>query len=478
MALATSTKAAPDAAAPASDQPSGAALTWVTVGASLLMIGGVLYLLTALQELSPDVFQLGEATEFERLRPAAYALAAVGGLGMIATGVALDLLRRLGGGRLQLELVARAAGALTTLGVVAGTVAILLGHGTDRPGVDLPWPFAAPIALGLLLAAAVGVATIFRRPADRLHPAGWHLLAALAQAPVLLVIGMFAQTSGIRGRTTHVFAGSGLLLLWLVSLGIGIALYVVPTTSRTRLYSRDLSLIGFWGWVLLAPFAGLSRLLAGPTSDNLETIGAAASIALVVPALAVALNLLYTYARRTTVALPAELRMAMLGGLLLIIASAVAALEPTSVGDTVHDTFFTDALRELWLFGVAAALVLAGLYHCLPGMTGNRLANPRFAASHTWWLAAGVGLTFLGLAVAGYTQGTLLDVAGEDGVARGALDVAARPLLQLRLVGELLLVAVWVAAFQQVFSTSAYSDPEPSADETVGSALVASRSTR
>jgi cbb3-type cytochrome oxidase subunit 1 len=473
VALATSTTAAPAQTTPdEGDQPSAAALTWVTVGASLLMIGGVLYLLTALQELSADVFDLGEASSFERLRPVAHTLVTFGGLGMLGTGVALDLVRRLGHGRAQLDLVARAAGALTTLGVVGGSVAILLGHGTDRAGVDLPWPFAVPVALGLLLAAVTAVATTFRRPHDSLHPSGWHLLAALAQAPVLVVVGIFARGSGVSGRTAHAFSSSGLMLLWLVSLGVGIALYVVPTASRAPLHSRQLALIGFWGWVLLAPLAGLSRLMSEPTTDRLESIGAAASVALVVPALAIAINLFATYSGRTSLAFSADVRLGLLGAGLLVTAAAFAALEPTSVGDTLHDTYFSAGLRELWIFGAAAALVVAGVYHCLPGLTRHRLANPRFAASHAWLLVAGAGLVFLGLAVAGYTQGALLDVAGEDGAARGVLDHAARPLLNLRLIGEALLVLTWVSVFQQVFSTSAYSDPLPETGQAPGSALV------
>jgi cbb3-type cytochrome oxidase subunit 1 len=473
VALATSTKAAP--ATPAADdweRPSAAALTWVTFGASLLMVGGVLYLLTALQEVSADVFDLGKASSFDRLRPVAHTLVFFGGLGMIGTGVALDLVRRLSRAPGQLDLVARGAGALTTLGVLGGCVALLLGHGTDRAGVDLPWPFAAPVALGLLLAAVTAVATMFRRRRDSLHPAAWHLLAALAQAPVLVVIGIFARSSGVTGRTAHVFSSSGLLLLWLVSLGLGVALYVVPTAARTHLYSRELSLIGFWGWVLLAPLAGMSQLLSGPTTDRLESIGAAASVALVVPALAIALNLVLTHSHRSSVAAAADLRLALLGGGLTLVAAVFAALEPTSVGDTLHDTYFTAGLRELWLFGAAAALLVAGAYHCLPGLTGHRLANPRFAASHAWLIAVGVGLVFLGLGIAGYTQGTLLDVSGIEGVARGALDDAARPLLNLRLLGELLLVFTWISVFQQVFSTAAYSDPLPESGDQPGTSLV------
>ncbi|HVE98838.1 MAG TPA: cbb3-type cytochrome c oxidase subunit I [Mycobacteriales bacterium] len=460
-----STRSAADGRADWSE-PSGAALTWVTVGATFLLIGLSVHLLTAIQQVSPGFATLGAATSLGRLRPVATTLVTYGGLGMLGTGVALDIARRLSRAPVQLELVAKAAGALTTLSVGGGCVALLLGHTTGRPGLELPRPFAVPLAVGLLLAAAVFFRTLAVRADDVLHPALWHLSAALGAAPVLLFLGTMPRVAGVNDEIVRVFATNGLALLWLVSLGIGVALYVVPQACRAALYSRRLAHLGFWGWVALAPFTGPARLVSGPAQEWLETIGIAASIALVVPALAVCVNLGKTYTRRTSLSHPPDLRFALLGAVLLAVAVSAAALAGSrTAGDVLHLTVFSEGAAELMTIGVAGALLLAGVWHVLPGLAGSRQANAVVAGRAAWWLGAGIGLVALSLATGGFVQGALWTAAVRDGgeafVGSGWRVVAdsLRPLLWARVVGQALVLVAAVLVFQQVLATTAYGDP-------------------
>ena len=469
MALATSTSAAP-AGSPSTARtwstPSGAALTWVTVGAIFLVVGVALLLLTALQQASPGFGTLGASTSFGRLRPVATTLVTFGGLGMIGTGVALDLARRLGRAPAQLDLVARAGGALTTLAVAAGSVALLLGHTTGRPGLELPRPFSIPLALGLLLGAAAFFRTLAVREQDAVHPALWHLSAALVAGPVLLLLGTLPRVAGVNDEIVRVFATSGLQLLWLVPMAIGAALYVVPQACRSALYSSRLAAIGFWGWVLLAPFAGPARLVSGPAQEWLETIGVAASIALVIPALAVCVNLVKTYTRRTSLAHPPELRFGLLAGTLLAGAVTLRALlSGRNAGDVLNLTVFADGANELLTVGVAGAGIVAGLWYVLPALAGRRQAGTRMAARSAWWLGGGVVLVALALLTAGLVQGALWTHSVRDGgdafTGAGWRVVAdsIRPMLWVRVVGEVLVLAAAFVVFQQVLATSASGDP-------------------
>lgn len=477
MALATSTSSAAaveaEPAGRAWSTPSAAALTWVTVGAMFLLLGSILMVLTAVQQVSPGWGTLGAMTSFGRLRPVATTLITFGGLGMLGTGVALDLARRLGRAPVQLDLVARAGGALTTFSVVGGTTALLLGHTTGRPGLELPRPFSVPLALGLLLAAVAFFRTLASRADDSLHPALWHLSAALVAGPVLLLLGTLPRVDGINDEIVRVFATNGLLLLWLGSLAIGIVLYVVPQESRTPLYSGRLAALGFWGWVLLAPFCGPARLVSGPAQEWLETIGVTASIALVVPALAIFVNLAKTYTRRTSLSHPAALRFGLLCGTLLAVAVSLTALTAgRTAGDVLHLTVFPEGADELMTYGVAGAGIVAGLWHVLPTLAGRRQANGVAAGRAAWWLAAGVGLVALSLTAAGLVQGALWTQSVRDGgdAFTGAgwrvIADSIRPLLWARVVGEALILVATVVVFQQVLSTAAFGEPLDAADAT------------
>ncbi|HVE63491.1 MAG TPA: cbb3-type cytochrome c oxidase subunit I [Mycobacteriales bacterium] len=469
MALATTAAPAEtnaDARSRSWEQPSGAALTWLTVGAAFLLLGAALTLVTAIQLVSPGWGTLGPATSIGRLRPVATTIVGFGGLGMIGTGVALDLARRLGRAPAQLDLLAKAGGALVTLSVAAGSIALLMGHSTGRPGLELPRLFSVPLALGLLLAAAAFFRTMAMRESDDLHPALWHLSAGVLAGPLLLLLGSLPRVAGVNDEVVRVFATNGLLLLWLVSLGIGIALYVVPQAARTALYSRRLAAIGFWGWVAIAPLTGAARLVSGPAQEWLETIGIASMIALVVPALAVCVNLSKTYTRRTSLAHPADLRSALLGAALLALSSVLGAVTAgRTAGDVLHLTVFADGKAEMMAAGVAGSLILAGLWHVLPALSGRRQANPMLAARSTWWLGAGVLLVAASLLAAGFVQGALWTESVREGgtafTGAGWRVVAdsIRPLLWARVIGQALLLATAVLVFQQVLATTAYGEP-------------------
>lgn len=460
----TTSPSTSESTAAAWESPSPSALTWLVVGVFCLALGGLLLLLAAAQSVAPDLLTIGASTAVGRVRPAAFLLIVYGGLGMVGSGVALDVARRLAKAPVQLEPVARAAGAVMTAGVGLAVGAVLTGHSTGRPGFEMPRPVAGVIALGQLLVLCSVLRTVSKRVTDEVHPALWFIVAALFAAPFVVLAGALPSVHGVNDELVVAFGLSGLKLLWLVPLGIGSALYVVPAAARAPLHSRQLATVAFAGWFVLAPFAGPVRLVAGPAQNWVETVGIAATIALAVPVLAVVLLLLSTYARRTSLAHAADLRFALAGvGLLAVYGVLVATTSGRTAGDLLHATVYADGVAELAL-AVAGAFLLAGAFHCLPSVTGNRLANPRIAGGAVWLLALGALTVALSLLAAGYVEGVLFAGAVRDGVAptgQAFVDVtnAIRPLLWLRVAGEALVVGAWLTAFQQVFSTSTSGEP-------------------
>lgn len=461
MTVTTSASTASEPEAAAWDAPYGSALTWLIAGSFFLVIGGLLMLLAAAQSVAPDLFTIGASTSVGRISPAAHLLLVYGGLGMLGNGVALDLARRAAKAPASLENVVRAAGGVTTLGVVGSALAVLMGHSTGRAGFEMPRPFAGVLALGQLLVLLAVLRTISRRRSDEVHPALWFVVGALFCAPFVILGGSLPGVRGINDEIVLSFGLSGLKLLWLVPLGIGAALYVVPNAARAPLHSRQLAAIAFWGWFLVAPFAGPLRLVNGPAPEWLETVGVAASIALAVPLLAVVVLLCATYARRTSLAHGADLRFSLAGvGLLALWGAVTLPTAGRTAGAFLHGTVAADGLAELAVFGVAGALLLGGVFHALPSVSGNRIANPRVAGNAVWLLAVGASVVALSLLVAGYVQGTLWEQGIRSGaetfLGEGFVQVtnAIRPLLWLRVVGEALVALAWVAAFQQVFSTA------------------------
>lgn len=472
MAVTTSPSTATESSAPAWETPSASTLTWLLAGVVFLAVGAVLLLLVSAQSIAADLFTVGAATTVGRLRPAAYILVVYGGLGMLGNGAALDVARRLAKAPVQLDALSKAGGALVTLGVVGSALAVVMGHGSGRVGFEMPRPLAVLIALGQVLVLGSVLRTLAKRKADEVHPSVWFTVAALFCAPFVILAGALPRVHGVNDEIVLAFGLSGLKTLWLIPLGLGLALYVVPISSRASLHSRQLAAAAFWGWFLFAPFAGPVRLLGGPSQDWLETVGIAATIALAVPVLAYVTLVGGTYARRTSLAHGADLRFALAAaGLLVVWALLGMTAASRSAGDFLQSSVFADGLAELALLGVAGAGILGAAFHVLPAVSGNRITNPRLAAGAVWPLVAGILVVALSLLAAGYVQGVLLADAVRDQatLATGPdwvrVTDAIRPLLWLRVIGEALVAFALVTAFQQVFSTSTAGDPLPAPQE-------------
>lgn len=473
MTVTTSPSTASESsAAPTWETPAPSALTWLLAGSVFLAAGSLLLLLVAVQSVAADLFTVGAATTVGRIRPAAYVLVVYGGLAMLGNGAALDIARRLAKAPAQLDNLSKAAGALVTVGVVGSVLAVLTGRSSGRVGFEMPRVFAVLLALGQLLLLGSVLRTIAKRKTDEVHPALWFVVAALFCAPFVILAGSLPRVHGVNDEIVLAFGLSGLKTLWLVPLAMGLGLYAVPVSSRSPLYSRALAAVAFWGWFAFAPFAGPVRLMDGPAQNWLESVGIAATIALGVPVLAYVVLVALTYGRRTSLAHSVDLRFALAGtGLLAVWALLAMTAASRTAGDFLHTSVFSDGLAELALLGVAGALILGGVFHVLPAVSGNRVTNPRVGGAAVWLLAIGSLVVALSLLVAGYVEGVVLTqgVRPDGQVATGegwvAVTNAIRPLLWLRVVGEGLVMLALVAAFQQVFSTSTAGDPLPTAQE-------------
>ncbi|MFN2626380.1 MAG: cbb3-type cytochrome c oxidase subunit I, partial [Mycobacteriales bacterium] len=323
------------------------------------------------------------------------------------------------------------------------------------------------IAVGLALAAVAVLRTVAVQPDDEVHPALWFVGAGVASGPALLLVGTAPRLAGVNDAVLVAFTGNGLALLWLGSVAIGAALYVLPTESGVPLYSRSLAALGFWGWVVLAPLAAGAKLLSGPAPDWWETLGTAASIALLIPVLAIVTVLALTYARRVPSGThSAALRFALAGTVFFGLYGglrAVGALR--TVASVLHLTVAIDAGTELALYGVIGSWLAAGVYAALPALTGNTALSPAAQRRHVWLVVSGVALVVVPLLVGGIVQGALWQAGVRDGsgVFLGSgwslVSDAVRPWLWARAAGEAVLFLAWGTLFQQVLSTYSYGQP-------------------
>jgi cytochrome c oxidase cbb3-type subunit 1 len=280
-------------------------------------------------------------------------------------------------------------------------------------------------ATGILFAAyaAIGVCALLTFHARREHAlyvSQWYAVAALFWFPWILSAAAFLLLfSPVRGAMQSIVSGwyaSGFYHLWLAPLALAGAFYFVPKLLGRPLHSRSLAVFGFWTLVFLAPWTGLTHLVAGPVPRWMYATSVAANVALLVPLLCVAANLHLTAAgqfRNAAASVP--LRFILLGAACYVVSGAlsiVLGLEPVS--ELTQFTLLGPARTMLAVLGFAALTLTGCLYYILPRLTTTEWSCSISTRVHFWCSAVGVALVALPLALGGVLHGLRLSDPSVD----------------------------------------------------------------
>ena len=85
---------------------------------------------------------------------------------------------------------------------------------------------------------------------------------------------------------------SNLNLLFFTPVALATAYYLLPKLTGRPVYSYRLAIIGFWALAALAGWTGMQKLMGGPIPVWMTGVGSGATILMLIPVAAVALNLL------------------------------------------------------------------------------------------------------------------------------------------------------------------------------------------
>jgi cbb3-type cytochrome oxidase subunit 1 len=356
--------------------------------------------------LEPDLTSRFAFLSPGRLRGVAETAFVFGWLGTLGFAAMFALVPRI----TEVQLHNEALGAATTLTwsvlLTGGTVALLLGRNQGRPLAELG--SVADLGMVLMLVAAlynVGV-TITRRRERTLYASGWFLVAAALLAPLIFILGNLPVFSGVTDAIVSGFYMNGIEMLWLLPVALGIAHYVVPVESGKALYSSAMARTAFWSLMFAGGWAGQRYYLQGPMPGYLDTIAAAMTLVLLIPALSVAANLFATARDRwQLVSRSYALRFAATGlGLLVAWIAIVAFTTVPSVHRFVGLTAWQAGVRYLALAGVFSAFAFAFIYHIYPLMVGRDWYSRSAASFHFWATQIGVSVGVVALLAIGTAQ--------------------------------------------------------------------------
>jgi cytochrome c oxidase cbb3-type subunit I len=415
-------------------------LLFFGTGILWLLAGTAFGLATSLKFDMPDWLGTIPALTFGRLRPAHLNAVAYGWMSLAGAGCLIWLTSRLCRVPIRRRGWLVASVALWNAGVLYGVGAILFGYGTSVEWLEFPLPAAGVVAAAFLLFAGSILSTFRARQVEHLYVSLWYIVASVVWFPILYVVANLPIYSGVVHGAANWWYGHNALAVWFTPIGLAIAYYFIPKIIGRPIYSYYLSLLGFWAFALFYNWNGIHHLVGGPVPTWLQTISIIASVMMVIPVLAVAVNHhLTTIGNFRMLKTSPTLRFTVFGAMSYTAVSFQGSAEALrTMQETVHFTHYTVGHAHLGVYAFLTMLLFGAMYYITPRVARWNWPRPGAIKLHFWITAAGILLYVAATCTGGWLQGM-----GMNDPARPFVEVVAgtRPWLMLRTLSGILLGA-------------------------------------
>ena len=304
------------------------------------------------------------------------------------------------------------AGHIWNLGVALGVVGILAGSGTGMPWMEFPaavWPLLLVSYFAIVIWSFIQ----FRvRPEGHVYISQWYLLGAMVWFPWIFITantllhclpGHPVMAAGI-----NAWYKSALVFLFFTPVALGAAYYLAPKVTGHAVYSYSLAKLGFWSLAIIAPWAGMQKLVGAPIPYFLPYLGAAATVLIFVPAITASLNILRTtLASPDVVAASPALRFTIAGisGLILLAVSAVLLNLPESTLPLTQFSMSGYGFEILALYGFFSFAMFGAVYFIVPRVTRREWLSRRLIKMHFLFSVYGIVTVALVALFGGLQQG-------------------------------------------------------------------------
>jgi cytochrome c oxidase cbb3-type subunit 1 len=382
-------------------------------GAVLWLVAGLALSLVAIMTFhKPDMFADCPWLTYGRAQAAANDLLLYGFCIPAGLGVMLWIFARLSQTELCLPLVPIVAANIWHLGVLVGTVAILIGDSTGFAWLEYPRGSSVLLFAAFVLIAISAVATFGARRNRELYPSHWFLLTALFWFPwIYSTANLFLITHhpvrGVAQAAIDWWFSNNLIFVWLALVGVGTAFYLLPKLAGRPLQSRYLALFAFWTLILFGTWCGIPQ--GAPVPAWMPAASAVASSLLILPLIAIAVIAVKTVCGSTVSCKGGPLCYVKFGTTAFILSSLMLiASSCPHFSRVVEFTWFGPAQAQLQILGFFAIVVCGAIYELLPRVMGFALPFPKFVRLQHWLFMLGVVLWAGSLAAGGVEQGIKL----------------------------------------------------------------------
>jgi cytochrome c oxidase cbb3-type subunit 1 len=281
--------------------------------------------------------------------------------------------------------------------------------------------------------------TVARRKTKHFYVSVWYVLAAMVWFPIIFATANLPIFGGVEQAAVNWWYGHNALGLFITPLALAAAYYFIPKVLGRPIQSYSLSLVGFWALAFFYSLNGIHHLIGGPLPTWLITTSITASVMMVIPVAATAVNFHTTMVGRFgALKYSPSLRFVVAGSMIYTAVSLQGSVEALrGFNRIVHFTQYTVGHAHLGVYGFASLILFGALYFIVPRLVDWEWPSGRLIRWHFWLALVGVLLYVVSLVVGGWLEGRAM----LDG-ARPFMDAVnvTKPYLVGRTVGGALML--------------------------------------
>ncbi len=451
---------------------------WFSVAAVIYLVVGTLVGVIIASQLAWPVlnFDIPYLT-FGRLRPlhTNAVIFAFGGCVLMAT--AFYSVQRTCGVKLWSNKLAWFTFWGWNLIIVSAVITLPLGLTSGKEYAELEWPIDIAIAVVWIAYTVNFVMTIANRKSSHIYVSNWFFLGMMIMITYLHVVnslaipvGMFKSYSifsGVQDAMIQWWWGHNAVGFYLTAGFLGIMYYFVPKQANRPMFSYRLSVIHFWALTFGYVWLGAHHLQYTALPDWTGSLGAAISIAMIIPSWGGAINGLMTlsgawdklrtdYVLRFLIASLAFYAMSTFEGPIMSI-KTVNALS--------HYTDWTIGHVHSGALGWVGMVAAGALYHMVMKLWNTEMYSTKLINIHFWLATVGTVIYIIALWISGIMQGLMwrdYDAFGTLTYTFAESVAAMHPYYVMRVVGGFLYMLGGVVMLYNVVMTIRQASAYPS----------------
>ena len=405
-----------------------AVVRWFTVMAVVYLVVGALVGVYIAAELAWPILNLDiEYLSFGRLRPlhTNAVIFAFGGCALMATSY--YSVQRTCGVRIWSDKLAWFVFWGWNLIIVLAVISYPLGITQAKEYAELEWPIDILIAVVWLVYSFNFIMTLATRKSSHIYVSNWFFLGMMVMITYLHVVNSLAIPvdlfksyslfSGVQDAMVQWWWGHNAVGFYLTAGFLGIMYYFVPKQAGRPVYSYRLSVIHFWALMFGYVWLGAHHLQYTALPDWTGSLGAAVSLAMIIPSWGGAVNGMMTLSGAWDKLRTDYILRFMIMSLAFYAMSTFEGpvMSLKTVNALSHYTDWTVGHVHSGALGWVAMVAIGAIYHLMLRTFHTEMWSTKLINAHFWTATIGAVIYVVAMWVSGIMQGLMWRAYDEYG---------------------------------------------------------------